>query len=567
MLKVIELFAGVGSQTQALKNIGVEHEIVAISDNDKPADKTYRVLHNPNVNNLGDIRKIEALPKADLWTYSFPCQDISVAGLQRGFEQGSGTRSGLLWEVERLLLKAKEQEILPKYLLLENVKNLIGKKFKGNYEKWLSFLSGLGYTTYTKVLNAKDFGVPQNRERVFGVSILGQHESFEFPKPRELKIRLKDVLEENVDERYYLKASTIISILNTTFHQRADLIHGENEVCATLCARDFHEPKLIAVGKLEGGVWDKRYNQIRQVFHPDGISPTIMAGGGGGTETKIIAIRGREEGQVIEPNKKGTTNALTTVQKDNLVVEQNAIARNYRSFIKRKGYIPELFNPWNTKELKEISPTQTTNCGSNFATSTVLKAETHCLNYYDENGKQRSVQDRIYDSLGVSVAVTPSFRGNIAVKSATKKGYEEAREGYSINIEYPNSKTRRGRVGKGVAQILKTQCNQATMETGKIHTVGNYSPSGHNASRIVDNEGIAPTVMENHGTVTAVTDYLRIRKLTPTECWRLMGWNDEQISKVKASGISNTQMYKQAGNGIVVSVLEEIFKNLFRSNT
>ncbi len=477
MLKVIELFAGIGSQTQALKNIGVEHEVVAISDNDIAADKSYRVLHNPNVNNLGDITKIDALPQADLWTYSFPCQDISVAGLQRGFEQGSGTRSGLLWEVERLLLKAKENGTMPKYLLLENVKNLIGKKFKDNYEKWLSFLSQLGYTTYTKILNAKDYGVPQNRERVFAVSILGEHQPFEFPEKQILKTRLKDILEEKVDERYYLKASTIISILNTTFNQRKGLLHGGNDICKTILARDFHEPKLIAVGKLEGGVWDKRYNQIRQVFDPDGISPTIMAGGGGGTETKIIAIRGREHKQVIEPNNKGISNSLTTVQTDNMVMqEQKFIAGKYKKFIEKNGYIPELFNPKNMAELKDTSPTQTANCGSNSATATVLKAESK-----------------------------------------------------------------------------------------DIQVIGNYSPSGHNASRIVDKEGIAPTVMENHGTITAVNDFLRIRKLTPTECWRLMGWKDEQIDKIKASGISNTQMYKQAGNGIVVNVLEEIFKKLFKN--
>ena len=140
MLRVIELFAGIGSQTQALKNIGVEHEVICISDNDAPADKSYRAMHNPNVNNLGDITKIGELPEADLWTYSFPCQDISVAGHQRGLEKGGGTRSGLLWEVERLLLRAKEKGTLPKYLLLENVKNLLSKKFIDNYNAWLSFL-------------------------------------------------------------------------------------------------------------------------------------------------------------------------------------------------------------------------------------------------------------------------------------------------------------------------------------------------------------------------------------------------------------------------------------------
>lgn len=442
MLRVIELFAGIGSQTQALKNIGVEHEVICISDNDAPADKSYRAMHNPNVNNLGDITKIGELPEADLWTYSFPCQDISVAGHQRGLEKGGGTRSGLLWEVERLLLRAKEKGTLPKYLLLENVKNLLSKKFIDNYNAWLSFLSELGYTTYTQILNAKDYGIPQNRERVYGVSILGEHEPYKFPEKQPLTIRLKDLLEDNVPEKYYLKTSTIISILNTTFNQRKGLLHGGNDICATLCARDYHEPKLIAVGKLEGGVWDKRYNQIRQVFDPDGLSPTIMAGGGGGTETKIIAIRGRNGKQVIEPSKKEITNSLTTVTKDNMVLEQNAIKRNYDVFIKKNGYIPELFNPWNKKEIKDISPTQTSNCGSNFSTSTVLKAE--------------------------------------------------------------------------------------QVETD---------------------------------------DFLRIRKLTPKECWRLMGWKDEQIDKVLATGMSNTQLYKQAGNGIVVNVLEAIFKNLLKSDT
>ena len=417
MIKVIELFSGIGSQTQALKNLGIEHDVIVVSDNDASADKSYRILHNPNVINLGDITKIKCLPKADLWTYSFPCQDISVAGLQKGFDQGSGTRSGLLWEVERLLLVAKKQGTLPKYLLLENVKNLIGVKFKDSYEKWLSFLSELGYTTYTKVLNAKDYGIPQNRERVFGVSILGAHEPYVFPDKQPLNIRLKDMLEDEVDERYYLKTSTIISILNTTFNQRKGLLHGGQDICATLCARDYHEPKLIAVGKLEGGVWDKRYNQIRQVFDPDGISPTIMAGGGGGTETKIIAIKGREAGK---PNK--------------------LICRGYKKFTDKHGYIPELFNPYHSKEIGDIAPTQTTNCGVDTASASVLKAELH--------------------------------------------------------------------------------------ETD---------------------------------------EYLRIRKLTPTECWRLMGWKDDQINKIKASKISNTQMYKQAGNGIVINVLEAIFKQLFLS--
>ena len=120
MLKVIELFAGVGSQTESLKEIGIKHEVVAISENDKYASRAYELLHG-KVNNLGDIRAIKELPNADLWTYSFPCTDISLAGTQKGFDKGSNTQSSLLWEVERLLTKANENNNLPSILLMENV--------------------------------------------------------------------------------------------------------------------------------------------------------------------------------------------------------------------------------------------------------------------------------------------------------------------------------------------------------------------------------------------------------------------------------------------------------------
>ena len=142
------------------------------------------------------------------------------------------------------------------------------------------------------------------------------------------------------------------------------------------------------------------------------------------------------------------------------------------------------------------------------------------------------------------------------IKNATKKGYQEAFEGDSVNLAYPDSKTRRGRVGEQVAQTL--QCNDSM----GIIVLGNYSPSGYDASRIVDNEGLAPTVKENHGTVTATqTNDLKIRKLTPKECWRLMGFDDEDFEKASKVN-SNTQLYKQAGNSIIVNVLEAILNEL-----
>lgn len=181
MLKVIELFAGIGAQRQALKEAGIEHEAVAISEIDKYACMAYEALHG-KTRNVGDIRKVDELPEADLWTYSFPCTDISISGKMKGFSKGSGTQSSLLWEVQRLLVKAHEKGKLPKFLLMENVKNIVSKRFIGKFNEWLGFLKSLGYRTDWKILNAKDYGIPQNRERCFAVSVLGERLNSRFPK-------------------------------------------------------------------------------------------------------------------------------------------------------------------------------------------------------------------------------------------------------------------------------------------------------------------------------------------------------------------------------------------------
>ena len=608
-LRLIELFAGIGSQTQALKNIGVPHKVVAISEIDKYAIQSYEAIHG-KVNNLGDIRGIEALPDADFWTYSFPCQDISVAGKGAGIKEG--TRSGLLFEVERLLIQAAEDGTLPKYLLLENVKNLVSKKFKADFDRWLSFLSSLGYTNYWQILNAKDYGIPQNRERVFCVSIRGDHTPFVFPEKQELKLRLRDMIDEVVDEKYYLKESTIRSIINSTFNSRRDSIKSGDGVANTLMARDWKGPQCVQVGEVVGEKWDKMHDISRRVYEPSGISPTVHCQQGGNTELKIaenfvlgglqahqtprtdgispalteamgkgggqtpviidtkktdderffkqavetvmenecgvgdtvdafnkkvnrsgvcptittrpegfktailpivedksdnpviVAMRGRNPDnpsdrtagapleQRLEVNGKGLCNALTSVQKDNLVLEQGKgskeyVARRYKEFIEEKGYIPEMFVAYNKMEVDDIAPTLTGQCSSASGSSAVLMMEEP-----------------------------------IQVKVATKQGYEEAEKGDFVNITYPGSKTKRGRVGKGIAQTL---------------TCGDGN--------------------------AVITENIRIRKLTPRECLRLMGWHDEQIDKIQAAKISGTQQYRQAGNGIVVQVLEFIFKALF----
>lgn len=256
MLRVFEAFAGYGSQRMALRNIGIEFEVVGISeiegdviqsyaaihsdflekrkhiDNYVPEDKEemisyleeinvpldYRTfenkarklrlpklkdmyLANKMINNYGDIQRIDptTLPDFDLFTYSFPCQDISVAGYQCGLNEDSGTRSSLLWECCKIIETKR-----PKYLMMENVKNLVGKNHKDNFLKFLDYLESLGYTNNWAILNARDYGIPQNRERVFCISELKSKRDFVFPEPIELKFKLEDILEKNVDEKFYL---------------------------------------------------------------------------------------------------------------------------------------------------------------------------------------------------------------------------------------------------------------------------------------------------------------------------------------------------------------------------
>ena len=182
-IRVIELFAGIGAQASALERLGLDHERVAVCEWDEPTYKVYCAIHG-DTPNLGDITKVEHLPECDLLTYSSPCQDISVAGHKAGLAKGSGTRSATVWDVGRLLEDMRERDVLPEVLLMENVDSIL-------------FLDGLGYTNSYQVLNAKDFGIPQNRKRMFMVSTLTLGK-FKFPEGRPLTIRLKDILEKDV---------------------------------------------------------------------------------------------------------------------------------------------------------------------------------------------------------------------------------------------------------------------------------------------------------------------------------------------------------------------------------
>ena len=477
-IKVLSLFSGIGAFEKALDNLEINYELVNFCEFDKYAVKSYCAIHNVEESkNLGDITKVDekTLPKnIDLITYGFPCQDISLAGKQKGLfnEDGTQTRSGLFFEALRII-----EETKPRVAIAENVKNLTSKKFNAQFQIVLASLEAAGYNNYFQVLNAKDFGIPQNRERVFIVSIRKDVDTgaFHFPEGFPLELRLKDILEDEVDEKYYLSQKGINYIFaEKRVGKHTQILDRKSEIAksaitakgnANWTGNFIAEPKCIQVAQMYGT--DREPNpQAGRVYDANGISPTMDTCSGGNRMPKVI---------VREPKEIEVFDLYNRIQIDSDV------------------------------------------CGT------------------------------------ITTGDAKNGSGTFLVREA------------------------------------------------KINVVGNYSPSGHDASRIVDTNGIAPTVKENHGTVTAVAmrgryneegkveqqvevsdreiasaltavqkdsmvaePSLRIRKLTPKECFRLMGFDDESFHRSEAVN-SNTQLYKQAGNSIVVPVVEYIFKALIEA--
>lgn len=272
-IRLIEAFGGIGSQAMALRDIGADFEHYGLIEFDKYAVASYNAIHGTDfepsdIRNVhgSDLKITDKDKYAYLLTYSFPCQDLSCAGLQRGMKKDSGTRSGLLWEVERILSELPKEQ-LPDILLMENVPMVRNEQNKPDFDLWCEFLRKRGYQNFCKDLNAKDYGIPQNRERCFMVSVLADDfVEYEFPKPIPLTTVMKDCLEESVDEKYYInsdKARKLIerfvadgvlekkteldivgNIAEGNFMQNG-IVYSEKGLSPTLCARDYKDPKKI----------------------------------------------------------------------------------------------------------------------------------------------------------------------------------------------------------------------------------------------------------------------------------------------------------------------------------
>ena len=443
-LKVATAFSGYDSQKMALQRLHNAFpdfcfELVAWSEIDENAIAAHNAIFPEDKSkNLGDISKIDwaKAPDFDLFTYSFPCQDISAAGKQSGFEEGTGTRSSLLWECKKTI-EAKK----PRYLMMENVKALASAKFLPFLRQWQSWLHSQGYENFTQILNASDYEVPQNRERVFMISILrtdnNPYPSYYFPKKLKLEKRIKHILEQNVDESSYLSQKALEYFCRAG--QRVD------------------------------------DNFLKQAAEP-----------------KIAASRGRGEfnRQQLEINESGTSNTLTSVSKDNLLIEPKV----------------------------------------------------NIVGQYDS-----SQNSRIIDTEGISYCVTNGHK-----------------DGMPKIIEPNVLRQERTEQGKQIRKLAKGDKGIKFNGGNKEFCPRTDGLSNTLSTSTKDNMLAVPELRCIEGCmVDKYGNRYRVRKLTPKECFRLMDVSDGDIKKMESSGVAKTNLYKLAGNSIVVACMFHIFRKLF----
>lgn len=571
IIRVFEAFAGYGSQMMAMRRVsrrhagGADFQLVGWSEIDNDAIAAHNAVFPEYAEcNHGDISKVDwdRVSDFDLFTYSFPCQDISNAGLQRGLQEGSGSRSSLLWECRKAIETKR-----PSFLLLENVAALASKKFMPDFQRWIDYLDEQGYKTYWKKINAKDFGVPQNRVRVFALSIRKDASAkfpqlfpsgikYDFPQPFPLERRLRDILVtyhdgEIVEEKYYLKTEVILGRLKwnaeTTTNHKFEYTEGgiANTIhCSTgtrgNTAQYVLEPKpIVEMNKYPSN------HACGKVYNVGGVSPTVMNNHGETVsiaEPFVVASRGRE---------------------------------------------PNVLTPKRTEEAKLLRKDY----------------ENHRINI-----QRKYMQQMEPRTDGVSNTITSVQKDNmllepLRIKANTREGFAEVEEYGAVNISQPSSRTRRGRVQGNKGDII------GTLLTGEENAV--LEPKAEEVRRVAEEvrrqpcgvtvdkdnnlrpyrldkakSGVAELQTEFSESVGSTltsarpnnvygdTFPYRIRRLTPRECFRLMDVDDEDYNRIKnyvkghrKNGkpmyISESQQYKLAGNSIVVACMEHIFEQLF----
>lgn len=526
-VRLFEAFSGYGSQSLALKRYGIDFEHVGIAEIDSYAVMAHKALHG-EVKNYGNITEIlqQSLPDMDLFTYSFPCQDISVAGKNRGLDKDSGTRSSLLWECVKII-EAKQ----PGVLMMENVKNLVGKKHKPKFLEWLDQLDDLGYNNYWKIINAKWCGVPQNRERIFVVSIRKDIDdgSFFFNEDFDNGLRLRDVLESEVDEKYFLNAQKTQVFLESiegkalkgggvVVTNKGQHFEKETDYAGTLLARDWKGlPNQTATAVLvkdntKQGFKMAEFEDAVDINHPNsktrrgrvqkGVSHTIMT-----ACTQVVFEPVRLGG--IFDSEKSKHQAGSVWDKDGVSPCVDTMQGGYRQpmvieepRIKKVDIALPVRVRKHTVDLNDFV---TFLRGAKAKKGMTLKEIAHKLNcprteveHWFRNDKYISFpsEDRWYD-----------LKALLGIEST-----------------------------KYDAFITEFEIKEGVFEK---------------ANRCYLDDGIAPTLTSSSTDEKVIVRW-KIRKLTPRECFRLMGLTEDEIDKIQATGLSNTQQYKMAGNSIVV---------------
>jgi DNA (cytosine-5)-methyltransferase 1 len=530
-MKFIDFFAGIGGFRRGMELAG--HECVGFCEFDKFATASYISMHllteeqRKTLEDIpikkrqkeilkeeyrngewyaNDIRRVYAgdIPKADCWCFGFPCQDISVAGKQAGFQ---GNRSSLFFRVMYLVGQLKEED-KPTYLFIENVKNLLSVNGGWDFARLLIEMDRAGYDAEWQVLNSKDFGVPQSRERCFIIGHLrGRSTSKIFPI-------------EGTDEKNSVSLN-LFSCLNGRNSQR-DRVYSDDGLAPTISTKPGGntEPKVSI--KIIGEISS---SQDGKILSTDGIANCHSAGHGNNPKIAIPVLtpdraEKRQNGRRFRDNGEPMF-TLTRADIHGVAIE------------------PTGFNCMPDGTCRTLKNQYQKNSGVNFACQTDRGATAVAVKFKNITA---STIRKVAPRNKVSILRGQSQENNldicVKVAEATKQGYSECRVGVdAVNLSVPGSKIRRGRVGKEIANTLDTSCNQGIFVQ-------------------VSEELVVYAVWYEK-----YQCYIAIRKLTPKECFRLQGWSDDYFDKAQFVN-SDSQLYKQAGNGVTVTVIETIARKM-----
>lgn len=559
-IRIIELFGGIGSQSRALERLqekgklpmGFEH--YRLVEFDKYPVASYNAIHGTNFDTM-DITKIHASnlgivdrDKYDyIMTYSFPCQDLSLAGKGKGMKKGTGTRSGLLWEVERLLTECDDN--LPQILLMENVPQVIGEKNINDFKAWQLFLEEKGYSNYVQILNAKDYGIPQNRQRCFMVSIQGEA-YYEFPKPIPLKLKLRDMLETEVDEKYYLSDKMMAYVLASGTKNYQKPIEIDNEIARTInTTPTSHRSGIdnyLSERYLKGGKPVKE-EEIKNFKINKHLEKTLKKNNI--TECKENDVIDAYNQSILKDGVYPTITTKSPASDDKYIFVKNATKKGYLKASEGDGIdISSRMHHHRGTVQKDSCQTLDTQCN----VGVVVK-----IGNYSPSGHNAA---SVVDSEGIAPTVMENHGTVTAIVENEIKNYPCYKCKHWISAEFGGHCTLDKERKDLPCDFIELK--EEFVEPKVIGGIGEKKSNGgtqwYQQDRIYD-DNIAISVCT--GFNPYYKDNLRIRKLTPKECWRLMGFSDQDFDKASKVN-SNAQLYKQAGNSIVVNVLEAIFSQM-----